>query len=449
MDTHASRRLVVPFLAGNTISLMGNTLTLVALPWFVLDVTGSAGQTGLVGMAFALPALLAGLLGGVIIDRIGGRRMSVIADLVSGVSVAAIPILYHTVGLPFWLLLVLVFLGAMLDIPGLTARRTMLPGLSERSGLRPEAMNSAYEMSDGAAVIVGPILAGFLIAWIDAANVLLIDAATFAVSAVLVGVFTPDLPVVEDAGAHANAPSGGRVREALASIQAGLRFIVEDRLLLALAVVLVFVNFFNGAVFNVVLPVLVRDRYEDATQLGFLLGAFGIGSLIGAALFGMLGADLRRLRWAIWMVGIVAVAGLRWALVPSLPAVMLAGCMLVVGLLSGPINPLLMTVRFERIPVGLRGRVFASFAALASIADPLGMVSTGGAIQRFGLDRTLLVIAVLFSALVACIPFVPVLRTMNRSDNADDDDPDATPTVMPEPFGADPEGDGQAMAVTP
>ncbi|MGN6484090.1 MAG: MFS transporter, partial [Thermomicrobiales bacterium] len=408
MEPPARRPLAVaPFLAGNTISLLGNTLTLVALPWFVLEATGSAGRTGLVGMAFALPALLAGLLGGVVIDRIGGRRMSVIADIVSGLSVAAIPILYHTVGLPFWLLLVLVFFGAMLDIPGLTARRTMLPGLADRSGMPMEAMNSAYEMSDGAAVIVGPILAGFLIAWIDASNVLLIDAATFAISAILIGVFTPDVPVDEPEAEPGVAPAadGSRraIGQALGSIKAGLRFIVEDRLLLALAMVLVFANLFNGAVFNVVMPVLVRDRYGDAKQLGFLLAAFGIGSLIGAAAYGVAGARLRHVRWAIWFVGIVAVAGLRWAFVPHLPALALAACMAGVGLLSGPINPLLVTVRFERIPPSMRGRVFASFAALASIADPLGMVGTGGAIERFGLDRTLIGIAVLFTVLVAVV----------------------------------------------
>jgi len=435
METHAvRRRVVVPFLAGNTISLLGNTLTLVALPWFVLQVTASAGKTGLVGMAFALPALVAGLLGGVVIDRIGGRRMSVIADIVSGLAVAAIPILYHTVGLPFWLLLVLVFLGAMLDIPGLTARRTMLPGLADRSGLPLETMNSAYEMSDGAAVIVGPILAGLLIAGIDAANVLLIDAATFAVSAILIGVFTPDVQAEVEEPAPAPVPGAerGRIAEALASIRAGLQFIVEDRLLLTLAVVLVFANLFNGAVFNVVMPVLVLDRYGDATQLGFLLAAFGIGSLIGAAAYGVVGARVRHARWTIWFIGIVAVAGLRWAFVPHLPALGLAACMLAVGLLSGPINPLLVTVRFERIPPSMRGRVFASFAALASIADPLGMAGTGGAIERFGLDRTLIGIAVLFTVLVAVVPFISVLRTMNREQEADGSPSPASLAVLDE-----------------
>ena len=424
MNAHVARyRVVVPFLAGNTISLLGNTLTLVALPWFVLDATGSAGMTGIVGMAFALPALVAGLLGGVVIDRIGGRRMSVIADVVSGLAVAAIPLLHGTIGLPFWQLLILVFLGAMLDIPGLTARRTMLPGLAERSGMRPEAMNSAYEMSDGAAVIVGPVVAGFLIAWVDAANVLLIDAVTFAVSAVLIGLFTPDVRAdVEEHDPAELAPEGSRLGQAWASIRAGLRFIREDRLLLALALVLVFANFFNGAVFNVVLPVLVRDRFGDATQLGFVLSAFGIGSLVGAALYGMTGANFRHARWGIWFAGIVAVAALRWAFVPHLPAAALAACMAVAGVLSGPINPLLVTVRFERIPVALRGRVFASFAALASIADPLGMVATGGAIQRLGLDRTLVAIAILFTLLVAAIPFVSVLRTMNREVGSDPED---------------------------
>ena len=69
-----------------------------------------------------LPTVLGALLGGAPLDRLGRKRASVLADLASGASVAAIPLLYHTVGLAFWQLLVLVFLGALLDAPGNTAR---------------------------------------------------------------------------------------------------------------------------------------------------------------------------------------------------------------------------------------------------------------------------------------------------------------------------------------
>ena len=74
------------FLFGNAVSMVGNALVLVALPWFVIETTGSAARTGMIGMISALPALGAGILGGVLVDRLGGRRMSVISDLISGTA---------------------------------------------------------------------------------------------------------------------------------------------------------------------------------------------------------------------------------------------------------------------------------------------------------------------------------------------------------------------------
>lgn len=96
----------------------------VAIPWFVLETTGSAAKTGLTGATIALGTGLAGLLGGPIVDRLGFRKTSVLADLMSGVTVALIPLLHLTAGLAFWQLFVLVFLGSVLDAPGRSAIRS-------------------------------------------------------------------------------------------------------------------------------------------------------------------------------------------------------------------------------------------------------------------------------------------------------------------------------------
>ncbi|MBL8127976.1 MAG: MFS transporter, partial [Chloroflexia bacterium] len=106
---------------------MGNQLTALAIPWFVLATTGSAASAGLVGVAAVLPAVLAAFLGGAVVDRLGPKRTSIVADVLSGVAIALIPLLYVSVGLPFAVLLVLVFLGALLDTPGVTARLALLP----------------------------------------------------------------------------------------------------------------------------------------------------------------------------------------------------------------------------------------------------------------------------------------------------------------------------------
>src|SRR6266508_4583462 len=106
----------------NAISLVGNVLSAIAIPWFVLQTTGSATQTGITGFFTVLPVVLAGFFGGTLVDRLGYKRTSIISDLASGVTTTLIPLLYFTIGLEFWQLMVLVFLGALLDAPGSTAR---------------------------------------------------------------------------------------------------------------------------------------------------------------------------------------------------------------------------------------------------------------------------------------------------------------------------------------
>src|SRR6187200_3126117 len=95
----------VPFyalLTANAISITGNVFSNIAIPWFVLQTTGSATQIGITGFFTILPVVLAGFFGGTLIDRLGYKRTSIIADIASGITSALIPLLYYTVGLEFW-----------------------------------------------------------------------------------------------------------------------------------------------------------------------------------------------------------------------------------------------------------------------------------------------------------------------------------------------------------
>src|SRR5258708_30853529 len=100
--TNAAKRTpMLALLTANVISLVGSMLTVIALPWFVLQTTGSAAKTGLTGGFVALPYFIVGIFGGTIVDRLGYKRASVIADTVSGIGIVLVPTLYYTVGLPF------------------------------------------------------------------------------------------------------------------------------------------------------------------------------------------------------------------------------------------------------------------------------------------------------------------------------------------------------------
>src|SRR5688500_5629348 len=89
----AGRRPLLALLGASAVSLVGNQLTALAIPWFVLHTSGSAARTGLVGAAIMLPTVLASFLGGAIVDRLRPKRTSILADLLSGVTVALVPLL--------------------------------------------------------------------------------------------------------------------------------------------------------------------------------------------------------------------------------------------------------------------------------------------------------------------------------------------------------------------
>jgi MFS family permease len=281
-------------------------LAFVAIPWFVLQTTGSAARTGLIGAAFLLAAVMAGLFGGPIVDRTGFKRASIVADLTGAVTVALIPLLYHTTGLLFWQLLVLVFLGGFLDAPGHTARQGLVPDLAGRI----ERANSAFQGIQYASFLVGSPLAGLLIVAFAPGNVLWIDASTFVVSAALVAALVP--PVTPRPSTVAERRRAGRYRAELAE---GMAFIRRDRLVVWMFGIGVVTNSLVLPLFAVVLPFYARQTYGSAVDLGLMLGGFGSGALAGTVLYGTVGHLLPR---RATLVSAIVLMGLPfWVLVAT------------------------------------------------------------------------------------------------------------------------------------
>ncbi|MGH2549400.1 MAG: MFS transporter [Thermomicrobiales bacterium] len=367
-----SSRPLVSLLTANAISLAGNAITSIAIPWYVLATGGSAAEVGLVGFFTILPTVIAAFLGGGIVDRFGRKRVSIIADLVSGLTVATIPLLHSTVGLHLWQLIVLVFLGALLDAPGNNARQSIFPDLIATSGVSVERANSAYQSVFRLSQLLGPVIGGILIAGIGTTNVLWVDAATFAVSAAIVWKNVPrDVP----------APRTDQhyVRELIE----GLNFIRADRLLYSLALMLAFMNFVDSAIFSVVFPVYIKDYYDSARVLGFLFGVLGGGGVIGAILYGIWGERLPRRK--VFLISFTLVSFIPLVLAMTPPLWVIAPVLFLEGIVAGPLNPILMTVRQERVPDAMRGRVFGSFGAMAYVAMPAGILLGGLAAETIGL----------------------------------------------------------------
>ena len=397
---------LVALLSANTISLVGNQLTYIAIPWFVLQTTGSAAKTGIATFFTALPALLAAFFGGPLVDRWGYKRTSVVADLASGLTIALVPLLYHTVGLAFWQLLALTFLDALLDTPGGTARDSLIPDLATLAGVRLERVNAIGQTLWRVAGLFGPPLAGLLIALLGPSNVLFLDAASFALSAALVA------GIVPRPSAATSTAVPGETRSYLAELRAGLDFIRGDRLLATLIVSFTLLNALGEPLFGVVLPVYARRIYGSAVDLGFMLAAFAGGGLLGTALFGVWGHRLSRR--SLYIGGFLLASLALWPLLALPPLPVLLGILALRGLAGAPLNLLAVTVAQERIPAQMRGRVFGVGRAFALAAAPLSLVLVGYLLEISGIRSTLAVLATVQLILTLALVRAAPLRQMDR-----------------------------------
>jgi MFS family permease len=401
------RAPVLALLAANAVSETGNVLAFVAIPWFVLQTTGSAARTGVAGGTFLLAAVVAGVFGGPVVDRMGFKRASIVADLAGAVTVALIPLLYHTVGLLFWQLLALIFLGGFLDAPGHTARQGLVPDLAGRARMGIERANSAFQGVQHASFLFGPPLAGVLIAIFAPGNVLWIDAATFVVSAALVAALVPSV-----GPRSCTAPRHRPARGYLAELAEGVEFIRRDRLVFWMFGIGVVANFLVLPLFAVVLPFYARQTYDSAVDLGLMLGGFGSGALAGTVLYGTVGHLLPR---RATLVSAIVLMGLPfWVLVVSPPLGVSMGALFVAGFALGPPNPLAYSVLQERTPPRMLGRVLGAGVSLSMVAAPIGLVLCGYALETVGLRQTLAGISACYLAVGLVSSLVPALRELDR-----------------------------------
>jgi MFS family permease len=386
----------------DAISLSGNAAAQLAIPWFVLTTTGSASLTALVVFFNFLPIVLAAFFGGVVVDRLGFRTTSVVADLASAAAVAAIPLLHTTVGIELWQLMTLVFVGALLDAPGATARAALLPDLVELGGVRMERASGIRGAIQQGAQLVGAPIGGLLVAGFGATNALWLDSASFLFSAALVAFFVP-----RPAALVAPEPSS----HFLAELAEGLRFVWSKRLVRALTLTVLVTNLLD-APFPVIMAVFAEKEYGSAADLGLMYGTLGGAALVGALAYSSIGHRLPRRRTFVCCFAVFPLSYLTIATLPSLPVALAA--LAIAGLASGPINPLLFTVMAEIVPAQLRGRVFGAVRAGAWAAIPLGVLLGGAVIGTAGVAPTFLGIGVCYVLVVGYGFFNPAFREMDR-----------------------------------
>lgn len=394
-DAPRRRLPILALFAAQFFSLSGNAIAMIAVPIIALTETGSPLAAGVAGVFATVPLVIGGALGGVLVDRFGYRVSSIVADVASGVTIIAIPVLWATVGLPFGVLLALVFLGGLLDPPGDTAKTVLVPDLAAVARMPLARAAGAQSTVQRTATMVGAGTAGALVALAGPAPALIADAIGFAISALLVVCFVPRrIPKAAAAHGSTDAEAAGD-EHARGGFVAGIRFIAVHPLLRAIVLLVTLTNAIDAAGITVLKPVYATRVLDDPAVLGFMVGCFAAGALAGSALFGLVGHRWSgRPMFAVCFVLAGTPPYLAMALGAPLPV--LLPVLVASGLAAGALNPMIATAMYGEVPDGMRARVFGATTAGVAASMPLGALLGGLSVDAFGITATVAGAALLY-----------------------------------------------------
>nr|WP_281410689.1 MFS transporter [Ensifer oleiphilus] len=406
MNSHSirlRRRLPVlgSVLAG-AFSTLGNAVAMVALPWFVLTLTGSPLWTGIAAAAGVLPMIAGSLFGGGLVDRFGPRWIAFTGDFTSALAVAAVPLLYHLDMLGIGTLVVLIAIGAAMDGPASIAAESRHPELARLAGFRLERIKAADELIENAGVLIGPALAGVMIALVGVEDTLWLTAGCSLAAAILDVISLPT---------RRNSVAKEEVAVGLAGAWEAVRFLLRDPLLRSLITLGTLFGIIFGAMEAVVMPAFFKATGQSAMSLGLFLSATGGGAIVGTLAYAAWGHRLSGRGILIVGCAVEALAIFVLALAPPVSILIAAGA--VAGLATGPIGPIVATAALRRVPVKLRGRVLGAADALELSAIPLAIILAGGAVEIFGAQRLLFGCAAALAATTVLAVFLPGLRQLD------------------------------------
>ena len=376
---------------------------MITIPWLILERTDSPTFAGLVAAISALPGILVSPIGGWMVDHIGRRAVSIGADLLSSLSVAAFPIVAATFGLSNPSILLIAVLGATFDPAGYTARKTLLTDVAKASDADLDHLNGLHDGIMGVAWILGPAVGAGLIASVGAVNSFWVSASLFIVAALAISFLR-----VGDAAKESREVAKTSGEETNSSIRIGVKTLWDDKVLRTLSVALLIIAAVYLPTEAVVLPTYFED-VDNPRGLGFVISALAAGSTVGSFGYGWISARMKRKTLIRLILLGSALSIIPIAFLPPLSVLMLSGFLL--GLSWGPYNPLISSLVQQRVPAHLHGRVFGVQTAVFYAAPPLGMVLAGLSVESYGIKATYIVLAGVLSITSILVLLTKSLRS--------------------------------------
>jgi MFS family permease len=358
------------FFGGQLISLIGTWMQQVAQSWLIFRLTNSSLLLGMVSFASQIPVFLVSPIGGHAADRLDRRRIMIATQTASMILAFALAALTLSGRVREWHIIVLAVLLGVVNAFDLPARQAALVQMVEREDLMNAiALNSS--MFNGARV-VGPAIAGLLVAAIGEGWCFFANGASYI--AVIIGLMMMRMP----ATLEGHAVSG----TAMENIIEGFRYVAHTAPIRALLLLIGVVSF-CGMPYAVLMPVFAENiLHSGARGLGILMGASGIGALIGSIALAMRSSVRGLGTWVAVSAGAfgvtLAVFALSRSMVLSAIVLVPVGTMMMVQMASS--NTLIQSM----VPDALRGRVMSVYSMMFMGMGPLGSLLAGSVADSVG-----------------------------------------------------------------
>jgi MFS family permease len=387
------------FFIGQSVSIIGTWMQKFAQAWLVLELTNSGAWLGITLAVQMAPSLLLTPWGGVLADRFHKRTILTITAATSIVPSVLLGVLILADSINVVIVMGLALLGGIIDAFEKPARQSFPSEMVGAARLTNAVMLNNVSQDTGK--VVGPAVAGVLIAAAGLGLTFLINAASFVTVIVGLLLMRPDeltIPKRRDAGTR-------QFRDGLAYVRSTPQLLGPLALLASVGLVA-----YN---FQVILPLLARDTFHgDARTAGYLLGAFGIGSVVGGlGLAGVLIASIRRIIGAALVLAVVFLAA---SLAPNYWVAL--GIVAVLGASSVVFKALASTWLQLTAAPAMRGRVLALLVVAIAGTTPIGAPLMGWVAQEFG-TRATFVLAGVCTAIAALLAHL-YMRRANGSQDA-------------------------------
>ena len=384
---------------GQTISNLGSSITLFALPLLVYKLSGSALDLGFAAAATFLPYLLFGLILGAWADRVNRKRMMIGTDIGRALIVASIPLLFAFGLLAIWWIYIVAFIHATLTICFQAGEFAAIPSLVNQDDL--VTANGRIQASYSGAGIIGPLLAGVLVTLVPLTELLLFDAVSFLASS-----FSLTLIRISFNKGEKRAPTSIR-----SDVAEGLRYVFSNPVLRNISIMMALVNFVGSTTYDqLIFFAKVRLQATDL-QASLLYSAGSLGVVILALAAGPL-----RKHWSFSTValGALMLEGIL-TVVFSLMRMYWAAVVLwtLIGGLGILFNINTSSLRQTIVPNHLLGRVVSIASVLAWSAIPLGSLLGGFAISW---TQNVALVYGVIGVLIFLIPFVFSFTALGHAD---------------------------------